>query len=85
MYDETIVAYKDLRVVLAHPLPAPGTLERPVVIDGRTVGSWRRTLARRSATVEVHRFGPLGAQEQDALAAAVDRFGSFLGLPTTLT
>ena len=85
MYDETIVAYKDLRVVLAHPLPAPGTLERPVVIDGRTVGSWRRTLARRSATVEVHRFGSLGAYEQEALAAAVDRFGTFLGVPATLT
>ena len=44
MYDELTIGYRDLRVVLA--APAEGRLERPVVIDGRTVGSWKRTLGR---------------------------------------
>ena len=32
MYDETIIGYRDLHVVLAHPSPRPGLLERAIVI-----------------------------------------------------
>lgn len=39
MYDELGVAYKDLRMVLAEQPPREGLLERPIVIDGETVGS----------------------------------------------
>ena len=39
MYDETIVAYQGLRVVLAQPVPRPGLLDRAIVIGGRTVGT----------------------------------------------
>ena len=84
MYDETIVAYQDLRVVLAHRDPAPGQIDRAVVIDGRTVGSWRRTLGRRSVLVDATLFGPLSTRQSTALDAAVERFGRFLGLPAAL-
>ena len=55
-----------------------------IVIDGRTVGSWKRTLARRGVTVEATLFTRLGRDETSALNAAVERFGSFLELPATL-
>jgi Winged helix DNA-binding domain len=84
MYDETIVAYKDLRVVLAHPPPRPGLLDRAIVVDGYTLGSWKRTLARDSATVEATLFGQLSAGQAEALGGAVERFGRFLGLPASL-
>ena len=84
MYDETIVAYRDLRVVLAHPLPRPGLLDRAIVIGGRTFGSWRRTLAARSVLVEASLFGPLSDAESEALEEAVARFGRFLGLSASL-
>ena len=44
MYDELGVAYKDLRMVLASS-PAEGMVERPILVDGLCVGSWKRTLA----------------------------------------
>jgi len=85
MYDETMVAYQDLRVVLAHaPRPSPGLLQRAIVIDGRTVGTWKRTLASRTVLVEAMLFGPLSGQDAAALDAAVRRFGRFLGLEATL-
>jgi hypothetical protein len=84
MYDETIVAYQDLRVVLAHPQARPELIERAVVVDGRTVGTWKRTLTRRSTTVHVTPFGPLDPAESAALEAAVQRFGRFLGLAAEL-
>ena len=84
MYDETVVAYRSPRVALAHPPPGPGLLERPIVVGGRTLGSWRRTIARGAVTVEARLFGPASAGEEAALRAAVARFGRFLGLPATL-
>ena len=77
MYDELTIGYRELRVVLAGP--SEGRLERPVVIDGRTVGSWRRTLGPREVVLEVTLFAPLDAAQSAALAAAAERFGRFLG------
>ena len=84
MYDETIVAYRDLRVVLAHPLPRPGLLDRAIVIGGRTFGSWRRTLSARSVFVEASLFGQPDGAEAEALEEVAARFGRFLGLPASL-
>ena len=84
MYDETVVAYRDLKVVLAREPPRAGLLERPIVLDGRTVGSWRRTLTARAATVEATLFGPLEPDGEAALEAAVARFGRFLGVSADL-
>jgi hypothetical protein len=85
MYDESIVAYQDLRVAPAHPPARPELNERAVVIDGYTVGSWKRTLTTRSTTVHAALFGPLSPAKSDALAVAVQRFGRFLALPAALT
>lgn len=83
MYDETIVAYQDLRVVLAHPV-GRAALERAIVIDGRTVGTWKRTLTRQSVVVEAALFGELTEPQSTALRDAVERFGRFLGLDARL-
>ena len=84
MYDETIVAYQDLRVVLAHGPARPGLLDRAIVIDGRTVGSWKRTVTGRSAVVEATLVGPLTVVEARALDKAVERFGRYLGQQASL-
>jgi hypothetical protein len=83
MYDETIVAYQDLRVALAQPAWS-ALVERAVVVDGRTLGSWKRTLTRRSTTVHAALFEPIGSARSAALDAAVQRFGRFLALPADL-
>jgi hypothetical protein len=84
MYDETVSGYRDLRIVLAKPPPREGMLSRPIVIDGRTVGSWKRTVTNRAATVEATLFTGLSAAEGSALHGVVERFGRFMQLPASL-
>jgi hypothetical protein len=83
MYDEMGIGYKDLRMVLAQPPPREG-LNRPIVIDGRTVGSWKRTMAKRAVTIEATVFTELSSGDRSALEAAVERFGRFMELPAAL-
>ena len=84
MYDEMGIGYKDLRMVLAEPPPGDRILSRPIVIDGRAVGSWKRTVAKRAVRVEATLFTELSAGERAALEAAVERFGRFIELPASL-
>ena len=79
MYDETIVAYQGLRVVLAQPVPRPGLLDRAIVIGGRTVGTWKRSLMPPRVTLEAKLFAHLAGADARALDGATRRFGRFLG------
>jgi winged helix DNA-binding protein len=84
MYDEMVSGYRDLRMVLAQPLPREGMLSRPIVIDGRTVGSWKRTVTNRAAVIEATLFTRLSRSEFAALDGVVERFGSFMQFPVAL-
>jgi Winged helix DNA-binding domain len=84
MYDESTIAFKEHRVVLAAEPPRKGLLQRPVVIDGVTFGSWKRVAAQDRVTVRVTLFARLGAAERRAVEEAVDRFGAFAGVPARL-
>ena len=83
-YDESTIAFKDHRVVLAAEPSRPGLLHRPLVIDGVTFGSWKRVAAKDRVTVQVTLFAPLGAAERRAAEEAVERFGAFAGVPARL-
>jgi hypothetical protein len=84
MYDESIVAYQGLRVVLEHEPSRADLIERAIVIDGRTVGTWSRTLAAGTLTVEAKLFGAISELGAAALQDAVERFGRFLGVRPVL-
>ncbi len=83
-YDETVMGYQDLRIVLDRPPPRPGLLQRAIVIDGLAVGSWSRTITPREAIIDALLFRPLGREEAAALEEAVERFGRFNGLQGAL-
>jgi hypothetical protein len=83
MYDELGVAFKGVRMVYAKP-PPEGAMARPILVDGLTVGSWRRTLERGEATIEATLFTDLDADAERALGEVAERFGRFLGLPVRL-
>ena len=59
-------------------------LAHVVTIDGQVRGTWRRTLARDEAVIEVNLPGALEPAEQEALVQAGARFGRFLGMPVRL-
>ena len=84
MYDELGVAYKDLRMMLREQPPAEGKLERPILIDGECVGSWRRTTTGKRMTLTATLFTDLSGAERSALEAASERFGADLELVAAL-
>lgn len=83
-FDETLVAYRDLRFVRADRQPSDALLPRPIVIDGRAVGRWTRRAARGKVTIEAALFTPPSPRQSAALYRAVDRFSAFVTVPATL-
>jgi hypothetical protein len=86
IYDEYVSSYKD-RSAMADDdtggrlLAMGNALRFIIVIDGRVVGAWRRTLRRDAVIIEVDLFRPLAEDEQMAVALAADRYAAFVDLP----
>ena len=88
-YDEATASFVDYSPMMDDALPRARSVTdvlgaHIVVRDGFVVGGWRRALARDAVTVTVTLLIPLRAAELDALAAAAERYGRFLGLPVQL-
>jgi hypothetical protein len=81
-FDEYTVAYRDRAAVLepAHARQAEsmGILRPAIVVNGRVVGTWTRTLGKRSVAVNVSPFTRLGSRARRAVAAAARRYAAFL-------
>jgi len=87
-YDELVMSYSESRRLLAPagvlPVPDRALHLHAILIDGRFTGHWRHQLTGAGATVETQLYRPLTAPEQEALAAAVRRYGAYLGVPTEI-
>lgn len=89
-YDEYIVGYTDRSAVFdaAHTaqLDPRGNIvfSHTIVIGGRVVGTWKRTLKKDAVLIDATLLAPLTETEAHAVTAAADRYGRFLGLPATL-
>jgi len=81
-FDEYTVAYRDRGPVLepGHARQADGmAVLRPVImVNGRVVGTWARTLGKGSVEVAVSPFTRLGTTARRAAAAAARRYAAFL-------
>ena len=81
-YDEFLVGYQGFGAALTG---GRGNGERTafsatIVIGGKVVGNWRRTITKGAAVIELAPFAPLSASEREAIFAAAARFGAFLGM-----
>lgn len=89
-YDEYLIAYEDYAPVFDRSLFGGATSLDTVlaghilVVDGQVVGGRRRRLERGTATIEVEPLVQLGAGQRDALQAAGERYGLFLGVPVAV-
>lgn len=88
-YDEYLLSYVDRTASLdpgfAHMWNGgDAAFTASIVINGQVVGLWRRTLRKRTVTLETKFFRQLTANEEDALAAAVTRFGDFLDVSAVI-
>jgi hypothetical protein len=74
-YDEYLVAYAD-RSAACDEARADAIFANTVVLDGRVVGTWKRTLAAHAVGLDVTLFGRV---PRAALERAVQRLGAFHG------
>lgn len=83
-FDEFAVSYAD-RSAMVDPtkktkLTAFQLLSPTVITNGSIVGTWKRTLAKDSATLEVKSFSTLTPEQKKAVEYKADHYGKFLNV-----
>lgn len=85
-FDEFLVAYRDRSAALdprftnAVTPGSNGIFHPIVVLDGRVLGTWRRTIKRDSVQLTFSPFESFSAAQLRAMAATAERYAQFLGL-----
>ncbi len=82
-YDEALIGSKDL-AISDLPRTRRGWKDawyRPVMIEGKRAGTWRRAISGGRVVVSVNLFTTLDSRQRRMLGAAVERHARFLGLP----
>jgi hypothetical protein len=81
-FDEYTVAYRDRGAVVdptrARDVGGMDLLRPAIVLNGRVVGTWTRTLGRGSVEFDVSPFTRLGTTARRAVTAAARRYAAFL-------
>ena len=86
-FDEYMVGYTDRTVIIdpQHSKKLDGfasaLLNNSLVIDGRIVGTWKRTIKKDAVAIELKLLASLNKTQSRALDAAIERYASFLDLP----
>jgi hypothetical protein len=90
-FDEFLIAYRDRGASLDPAFSgqvnpgANGIFQPIVVVGGRVVGTWRRTLKARRVELTASPFEPWEQGQPHGLAAAAEEYGRFLGVGAELT
>jgi hypothetical protein len=80
-YDEYVIAYRDHSAVFDMANLSQLIFGHLIVVKGRIVGTWKRTLQKSAVVLEANTFVPLTPAEGRAVMKAAGQFGAFLGLP----
>ena len=88
-FDEYLISYKDRSAAVEannnKVTPRDNMIFRSViVIGGRVVGGWKRSLEGELVRITLNYFAPLSRAEKQLVADAADRYGAFLGLAVVL-
>ncbi len=78
----TLIAYKDRSAALDSKQTIPGNVvfSSAIVIEGRVVGSWKRTFKKNSVIITLSPFVPFKKPDKLAVFDAARRYATFLGL-----
>lgn len=85
-FDEHLLGYRDRSLVLdpdraTYVDPGRnGVFRHTIVLDGKVIGTWSRRLLKRSAQVSVSLFEPTTPTQRTAITAALEPWGTFVGL-----
>ena len=89
-FDEYLLGYKDRSAVLdpahaAKVVPGGNGVFKPlIVVDGRIVGTWQRTIKKEKVIITLNPFNTLNKVETQAITAAAQHYGTFINLPVTM-
>jgi hypothetical protein len=87
-YDEYWMGYKSRGVsvdeVYAKQIVRGDTFSSTILLNGRVVGSWKRTINEGIVEIQTDVFTPLTKADKQAIAAAAKQYGKFLDLPVVL-
>jgi hypothetical protein len=88
-FDEYLVSYKDRSAAFAANTSKQlsrgnNIIGSVIVIDGRVVGEWKRSLEGQTVRITLNYFAPVSKAERQLVADAADGYGAFLGLKVVL-
>ncbi len=90
-YDEYSVGYADRSAVFdeqhTDKLDSRGSVlaQYIIVVDGKIVGTWKRTFKKGAVVIATTLFTALTDPEEQAFVAATERYGKYLGMPVVLS
>lgn len=89
VYDEYVSGYKDYSPIVEQPVGEAmwamgNALTNIIVVDGQIVGSWKRKIRKSAVEITINSLAPLTDAGWQAVAAAAERYGTFLGQPVRL-
>ena len=90
VYDEYFSSYKDHVLIGGEEISARlrafgNALTGVIVMDGMAVGTWKRTIVKDQAHVQLEPFGKLTADARHELREAAERYARFHGLTAVTT
>jgi hypothetical protein len=90
-FDEYLLGYRDRSTVLdpehiERVVPGKNGIFFPtIVIDGRIVGTWKRSFKKGTVVIMTSPFTSLSKVERSAFEAAAQKYGDYLGMPVTFS
>ena len=90
-FDEYIVGYTDRSAVFdashTNKLDSRGNIlfNHTIVLDGRVVGNWKRTMKKDTVILTPSLFTPLNEAETRAFTTSANHYGTFLGMTLNVT
>jgi hypothetical protein len=85
IYDEFIMGYKDRSAITIFKNNSKPTssshYDSMIIFEGQIIGTWKRTIAKKSVNFEYELFRPLNKNQLKAFDNAVHRLGEFTNMP----
>lgn len=88
LYDEYLIAYKDRSAALDQSRwvrMVRDPFSAPLVVNGKVIGSWRRSVKAGRMTITVTPFAPLRRSDAAAVDAAAHAYAGFFGVELALS
>ena len=87
-YDEYLFSYKDRSDSIeprhVRKMTAANGFLSTVMVDGKVVGTWKRTFQKGAALIETNLFDPPTPATHRTVTVAAESYGQFIGMPVVL-